>query len=671
MRRLLASLVVAVVWLVAATDGHAAQGSPKLLAGVGRADITPPTGYPFGGWVRADRVGRGVHTRLNASAIVLQRGDRKVALVSLDLFAVTGGLVKEAAERNADLGFGERNVLVSASHTHAGPVGFASFSTYNTVAPSTETITTPTSFVDFFDPKPPDRQLYSFLVDRLALAIRQAARNLHPAAVGWGQTELRGVTQNRSVEAHLANHGVQREFGAGRPEDDPDGAAHTIDPEVNVLRVDRLVVRSTACGRARRARGCRRERRRRTVRVPIGGWLMFANHGTVNPSEYPFYNNDHHAAAVRVFEAGVRREGGASPKRRVVGVYGNGNEGDMSAGLKDRGPVAAERVGRLEAAAMLDAWRSAGKRLTTRPALDLRWTRVCFCGQEVPGTAGGRVASEPVAGAPFLTGSEEGRGPLFDVTGVPLEGRPGPERGDAHGRKPGVDGAVSNESVPRAVPLMVIRVADRMIASIPGEPTAEFGRRVRSSVLDATRAVGVRQVVVAGLANEFVQYFTTPEEYDRQHYEGGSMLHGRLAGVLLQNELGSLAARMAKGQPNPEPFPFDPRNGLIADALSFPSGPDSATAVGQPGASAEFSWRGGPRGFDRPLDTPFVTIERRSDDRWKPVADDLGLDLRWRVDDRGIYVAEWLAPRPGTHRFVITARRYRIASEAFSGPAGR
>jgi neutral ceramidase len=670
MRRLAVLLTIA-AGLVATTEARAAETGPALLAGVGRADITPPTGYPFGGWVRADRVAQGVHTRLNASAIVLQRGDRKVALVALDLYAATGGLVKEAAERNADLGLNERNVLVSASHTHAGPVGFASFSTYNTVAPSKETITTPSSFAEFFSPKPPDRQLYTFLVERLALAMRQAAKNLHPAAVGWGRTELRGVTENRSLEAHLADHGILREFGTGRVEEDPDGADHTIDPEVSVLRVDRLVARSKPCGHARHVKGCRRERRRKPVRVPIGGWLMFANHGTVNPSEYLFYNDDHHASAVRVFEAGVRKEGRTSPKRMVVGVYGNGNEGDMSAGLHGRGPAVAEAVGRKEAAAMLDAWRTAGRNLSTRPALDLRWTRTCFCGQEVPGTGGGHVGGSPVAGTPFLTGSEEGRGPLYDVTGIPFEGRTGPERGDAQGHKLGVDGAASNEGVPQAVPLMTVRVADGIIASIPGEPTVEMGRRVKRAVLGASSAAGVRQVVVAGLANEYVQYFTTPEEYDRQHYEGGSMLHGRLAGALLASELGGLAGRMARNEPSPEPYPFDPRNGLTADAPPFPAGATSATAVRQPGPAPEFSWRGGPRGYDRPYDTPFVTIERREGTAWRPVTDDLGLDVRWRVDDGGTHVAEWLTPRPGTHRFVVTARRYRIASEGFSVPGGR
>ena len=96
------------------------------------------------------------------------------------------------------------------------------------------------------------------------------------------------MTANRSIEAHLADHGIQLSRGQGRPDQDPDGAAHTIDPNVDVLRVDRL-----SGGR----------------RVPLGAWSTFANHGTVNHSTFTYYNADHHASADRVFEAGVRRAG--------------------------------------------------------------------------------------------------------------------------------------------------------------------------------------------------------------------------------------------------------------------------------------------------------------------------------------------------------------------------
>jgi hypothetical protein len=50
--------------LLAAVPAALAAKSPALRAGAGRADITPPTGYAFGGWTRADRIGHSVHTRL-------------------------------------------------------------------------------------------------------------------------------------------------------------------------------------------------------------------------------------------------------------------------------------------------------------------------------------------------------------------------------------------------------------------------------------------------------------------------------------------------------------------------------------------------------------------------------------------------------------------------------
>ena len=44
-----------------------------LDAGVGRSDVTPPTGFATMGYVRSDAVARGQHTRLLARAIVLRR----------------------------------------------------------------------------------------------------------------------------------------------------------------------------------------------------------------------------------------------------------------------------------------------------------------------------------------------------------------------------------------------------------------------------------------------------------------------------------------------------------------------------------------------------------------------------------------------------------------------
>ena len=633
MRRLLFSLAA---FLVLAPPAQA------LEAGVGRADLTPPNGFFMMGWVRSDAKPVGQHTRLYSRVVVLKQGDRKVALVAADLGAVAGGVAKQAADLNKDRGFSEQNVLVSASHTHAAPTGFYNFGTYNTVFMTTGT---PTDF-NITDTAP-DPQLYAFMVRQLAAAIRRADDDLAPAVAGWGSTKLLRITKNRSLEAHLANHGIHKEFGTGSIADDPMGYEETIDPDVEVLRVDKLV------------RGRRR---------PVGMWSTFAAHGTVNPFDFSYWNADHHGAATRVVEAGIRRSGRVPRGQDVVNAYGNTDEGDQSAGLDRRGPVAAEFVGRSEAAAMLGAWREAGKSLSGELPLDLRWTRMCFCGQE---TEGGATDSHAVVGLPLFTGSEEGRGPLYDETKTPFEGRKSALDAGPQGHKMQVTD--STGSVPQAVPLVALRVGDRMIVSVPGEMTAGMGARVREAVMAAVGGSGVARAVISGLANEYLQYFTTPEEYEEQHYEGGSNLYGKLASNLLRQELAALAGRLVRGEAAPDPFAFDPTNGVKPEGAPFAVGAGSGSIEREPHGvqrleQVTFRWKGGERGFDRPLDAPFVHVQRRVGRRWRNVADDLGLTILWSVDDSGVYTARWEVPRDaaaGRHRFVVTANRYRLESRAF------
>src|SRR3954466_11294812 len=157
-RRVRAALVAFVFLLLPATANAA-----TLKAGVGRSDVTPPTGFYTMGYVRSDAVARGQHTRLYARAIVLEQGGRKLALVATDLGFTPGGMTFEVAKKLASHGFDERNIVISASHTHSGPAGWSPWGSDNFVPPTSGT---PTKFsLDT------DRQLYGFLIDRVALAI--------------------------------------------------------------------------------------------------------------------------------------------------------------------------------------------------------------------------------------------------------------------------------------------------------------------------------------------------------------------------------------------------------------------------------------------------------------------------------------------------------------------
>jgi neutral ceramidase len=638
MTRAWTTTAAAVVSVAAIALGVPASASAALRAGAGRADVTPPPGQYLWGWFRADAVGRGVQTRLFARAIVLQQGGRKVALVTADLGAMPGGLVQDVARRVAARGFSEQNVLISATHTHSGPGGLFSFDYFETVAPPPDRLSDgPRSAAD--------PRIYGFMVRQLAAAIIRADKDLGPAAAGWASTDLLRVTRNRSLEAHLADHGLSLARGKGKVGDDPAGYRHTITPDVDVLRIDRI------------GHGGRR--------TPLGTWSSFANHGTVVKATFTYYNGDHHAAAERVVEAALRR--GAVRGREVVNVFANGAEGDVSAGLGRGGPAAAEETGEREARAMLAAWRSAGRVLGRDTAIDLRWTRVCLCGQQ---TLGGKLAATPVNGLPQVTGSEEGRGPAFETSGQQFEGRTSPVDDPEQGHK--IVTTSQAGQVPQAAPLLALRLGDRLLASIPGEMTTEMGRRLRASLGAALRGAGIRKVLVAGLANEYIYYWTTPEEYQAQHYEGGSTLYGPHAGDFLLASQVELGGRLARGEPAPPPYPYDPTAGKHGVDEPYGRGAARGTVVAQPKPVARlqratFTWAGARRGLDRPLDSAFVVVQRRAAGRWVTAHDDLGLTMLWSVDG-GRYRARWEVPldEPAvSHRFVVRANRYRLASAPF------
>ena len=188
------------------------------------------------------------------------------------------------------------------------------------------------------------------------------------------------------------------------------------------------------------------------------------------------------------------------------------------------------------------------------PIVDSRWTRSCFCGRKVDGHA---VADSPVMGLPFLTGSEENRGPLFDVDGVEHEGDRLPGRQRAAGQQDPGDRQARRRLPDRDPARGLAASATARWSTVPGEMTAEMGRRTRAAALDALRGAGVRQVALAGYANEYVHYFTTPEEYEQQHYEGGSTLYGRYSATSCK-ATSSRSRERSPPRPGPEPVRLRP-----------------------------------------------------------------------------------------------------------------
>jgi len=587
--------VVALALGALAPSAHAAP----LRAGVATADITPENGGTTFGFVRPDIMVKGVHTRLMGRVLVLDDGDTEMALLSTDLGAP---FEKDSlVARVQDLGFTHDTILYTGTHTHSGP-----------------------------------GDLVDWQIEQLARAIRQAHENLAPARAAWGRRRVLDVNRNRSIEAHLANHGLDLFYGQGDPTDDPLGEEHARDTRLRMLRVDR------------------------TDGTPLAGWIHFPVHLTTSGPDGDLWDADLAAAATEHLQTAVAAKG-------FTAFYTNGSLGDLMPRFDSYNRTAVMDLhGRRIAAKAMKAWNAAGTRLRRNVDIDVRWTRSCYCGQEVE--PGKRVDDTPYWGLSFFGGSEDGASIFHEP--LSTEGRRLPEDASdpVQGRKIIVSRGIVHEQVPE---IQVVRVGNRLLLAAPGEPTVEMGRRFEAAVRPELPK-GVKEPIVVGLANDYMGYETTPEEYQMQHYEGGHTVFGLWSSLLIRNSFVALSHAMATGEAAPAPARPAVLGGTNPGA--FPSGDGEGAVTEQPAKSVarfgtiSIAWSGSPNGVDRPVDEPFVTLERQVGGQWIASDTDLGLAFVWR-EEGGEYKARYeVAPYepPGLHRLRIHSAAYDLESEPFA-----
>jgi neutral ceramidase len=188
------------IGIVLACSSHA-----ELMAGVARADITPPLGGPMGGYgARGSNVSDAVHDPLYAKALVLKDSDTSLAIVTLDLVGFPGDSVDRVKAAIADK-TGIEQVMLLSSHTHSGPDARADF-------PSEE--------------KPWHKDAES----KIVAAVVEAQGSLVPATYGVGSGELAEGHNRRKV----AEDGTTTMFWENRDR----VPTSPVDYEVGVIRFE-------------------------------------------------------------------------------------------------------------------------------------------------------------------------------------------------------------------------------------------------------------------------------------------------------------------------------------------------------------------------------------------------------------------------------------------------
>ena len=132
-----------------------------LSAGVARRIITPLKGIYLIGYGDRSKGNIGVHDDLTATALVIDDGRTRIAIVALDMLTINEFVVDRVRQS-----FAPTEALLCCSHTHSGPIAFA----------------------DEKSPRKNQEYIHS-LVENIVSAVREAESNLQPAWLEYSSGE--------------------------------------------------------------------------------------------------------------------------------------------------------------------------------------------------------------------------------------------------------------------------------------------------------------------------------------------------------------------------------------------------------------------------------------------------------------------------------------------------
>jgi neutral/alkaline ceramidase-like enzyme len=201
------SLISKFAWVVAISAIAAPLSAAGLRAGVARADITPPTGLSMYGYMDRTQPATGTMDPLEARVLVLQAGNNKLALITLDLGRDFGPASMAKLEEAVRRSTGISHFFITASHTHSGP--------------------------NILDEYPPGRTpaWETAALDKIASAVEEANARLEEVRLGVGRGRVY-IGYNRRV--------VHPDGTATMLWTNPDRLPTApLDPTVTVLRLDR------------------------------------------------------------------------------------------------------------------------------------------------------------------------------------------------------------------------------------------------------------------------------------------------------------------------------------------------------------------------------------------------------------------------------------------------
>jgi len=647
----------------------ACRGNRQFVYGAGLHDITGPVANTGGsGWENLFQILNGLHQRQYARAFAIESpcNGRRVMFISADVGLIwaslrNGVLAAVAADPVLAAHYGPDNLMLTATHTHQGPAGYSHEDGGNLFHYGYDDLN------------------YRTIVAGIVAAIGRAHANLqaHPQSgpISLAVGELLNTNVNRSLPAFALNPEAERQAFVDRR-----GQQVTVDKrfvQLNLVREG---------GSA----------------VGVINW--FGVHPTILGPELGLVSSDHKGYASLGFERIMRtRYEGAVGADDFVAAFAQTNEGDASPNLLieqhpwpdparggGRDPYESNAIaGTKQLAKALELF-SRGQALTG--PVDYRYVNVqmdqvtvsdpaVLAGLQHPAELDAEVkrTCAPALGISFGAGAEDGPGPaqegvrcdaspdvlaaaLADATAIfrtplppsnPYQLELPPNLVSAAllcqaDQIPGADFSCHAEKpvfLPAGqavLPFQLFRIGNLALIGLPWEVTTVAARRLRRDLLEVLAPAGIDTVVIAGLANEYVNYLTTREEYSSQQYEGASTLFGPWTLAAVQQESRRLAQSLRDGSAAPAgpATPPDATPTLLRPTYQPSDLPGAGTAFGDllldvparvaAGDTVRAEFQAGHPRNDLRTGSSYAYVERqRPDGRWEVVVTDRLPELRF------------------------------------------
>ena len=663
-------LQCALLCLLVPLPGTSSATDPAqpYLIGRGMSDITGPSyGVQMWGFGREDQLTEGLHIRQRSRAFVVAQADdpnKRLVFVSADLGSIehhiTLAVIDQLQQQYDDI-YSIKNVILSATHTHAGPGGYWH---------SRSDLGLEGGFYPAH---------FTAIVNGITASIVSAHQDLQPGAIYLGKGNLNNGGANRSVSAYLENPKVER-----------DQYTRNTPTAMTLLKF-----------------------------VDDSGPIGVLNWHALHPTAMNYYNRlisgDHKGYASLQMEK--LRGTNYTNKNAFVAAFAQADPGDVTpnTNLDNTGPgetdvETTQIMGDRQLQVALSLFENAQDALSG--VIETRQIYVDLADYAVADTfthAGSQTTCPSAYGYSFAGGStEDGGGHFLFEEGMTeqsffldmligwLTGAPKWTDAVKVCQAPKAILFETGSSIPplqsQIRSVTIARIGQLVILAMPTEVTTMAGRRLRAAVMSE---VGdwAQHVVLAGYSNGYAGYVTTPEEYLLQQYEGGHTLHGRWTLPAYEQIASRLASALdtdgsvTKSSLN-ESTVYDDWRGKSFETVLHNgdiSSPPKGSNYGDPLPLVAYTYSKGDvivaEFWSTNPSSRYVTgnnymlVEVKTSTGWQTIAtdSDWATTVRWRKKDESfIATLSWQAPKTAeAGEYRLTHQGWDAEGNAFSGVSSK